>query len=309
MMRLLAPVMLLTWVGAALLLGELRWFRRPRLIDRLRPRVASGTTSPAGSPLVDDRSSTAALLDRLRRMAPIAERGGDRLASALGVAEPLAIRLLRVHSPLGPVEFRSRQVARSIASAALVVLLTLTVHVPVAFAALSGTGAALVCFLMIEQRLATRSEAWKRRIFLELPVMSEQLGMLLSAGHSLGQALTRIARRSDAAISLDLSVVVGRLQQGVEEAAALREWSDIAGVPALDRLLSVLALNREATDLGSLITVEARATSAEVHRELIEQLERRAQQVWIPVTVATLVPGVLFLAVPFLEAVRLFTTS
>ena len=97
--------------------------------------------------------------------------------------------------------------------------------------------------------------------------------------------------------------------EGVEEAAALREWSDIAGVPALDRLLSVLALNREATDLGSLITVEARATSAEVHRELIEQLERRAQQVWIPVTVATLVPGVLFLAVPFLEAVRLFTTS
>jgi hypothetical protein len=46
-----------------------------------------------------------------------------------------------------------------------------------------------------------------------------------------------------------------------------------------------------------------------VQRELIEQIERRAQQVWIPVTVATLVPGAVLLAVPFLEALRLFSTS
>jgi hypothetical protein len=31
--------------------------------------------------------------------------------------------------------------------------------------------------------------------------------------------------------------------------------------------------------------------------------------VWIPVTVATLVPGVLFLAVPFVAALQLFTGS
>jgi tight adherence protein C len=45
----------------------------------------------------------------------------------------------------------------------------------------------------------------------------------------------------------------------------------------------------------------------EVQRELIEAVERRGQQVWIPVTVATLVPGVLLMAVPFIEALRLFT--
>ena len=54
---------------------------------------------------------------------------------------------------------------------------------------------------------------------------------------------------------------------------------------------------------------EARTVRAEVHRELIETIERRGQQVWIPVTVATLVPGVLFLAVPFIEAMRLFTSG
>lgn len=45
--------------------------------------------------------------------------------------------------------------------------------------------------------------------------------------------------------------------------------------------------------------------SAEAHRELLADLERRSQQVWVPVTVATLLPGSLLLLVPFLDA-RLF---
>jgi hypothetical protein len=38
-------------------------------------------------------------------------------------------------------------------------------------------------------------------------------------------------------------------------------------------------------------------------------MERRSQQVWIPVTVATLVPGVIFLSIPFIEALRQFGGS
>jgi hypothetical protein len=34
-----------------------------------------------------------------------------------------------------------------------------------------------------------------------------------------------------------------------------------------------------------------------------------ARRVWIPVTVAALVPGVVFLAVPFIDALRLFAKS
>ena len=64
------------------------------------------------------------------------------------------------------------------------------------------------------------------------------------------------------------------------------------------RLVSVLSLNREAGDLGRLVADEARSIRREVQRELIAQIERRAQQVWIPVTVATLVPGAVLLAIP-----------
>jgi Flp pilus assembly protein TadB len=167
--------------------------------------------------------------------------------------------------------------------------------------------APLLTFLVIEQGVAAASSARQRRLFLELPVLAEQLAMLLSAGYSLGAALSRLATRGTGACAEDLRRVVGRLRQGLSESEAVREWADIAGVPALDRLVPVMALNREASDLGRLLADEARSIRRDVQRELVETMERRAQSVWIPVTVATLVPGVIFLAIPFLEALRLFS--
>jgi len=102
-------------------------------------------------------------------------------------------------------------------------------------------------------------------------------------------------------------LAVGSRSYEICSFAALREFAEIAAVPALDRLVSVLALNREASDLGALISNEARLSRREVHRDLIELLERRGQTVWIPVTVATLLPGVIFMAVPFVDAMRQIT--
>lgn len=301
MNRILLPVLMIIWIGASLLLGELRWFRRPQLADRIRPFL----------PLAAPRSP-ARTIEPVRwidHLAPFATLAGDRLSSAVGVAETLEVRLRRVHAAVEPRQFRLGQIGRSIAVGGCASLISMIIRLPMPVIAIVTSASTLLTFMIIEQVLSTRSKRWQRRVFLELPVVSEQLGMLLSAGSSMGQALTRISRRSDAAIALDLRIVVGRLQQGVDETIALREWAEVVCVPAVDRLLSVLALNREATDLGTLITEESRAARAEVHRELLELLERRAQQVWIPVTVATLVPGLLFLAVPFFEAIRLFTTT
>src|SRR5690606_12634098 len=107
----------------------------------------------------------------------------------------------------------------------------------------------------------------------------------------------------------DLTRVTGRIRQGLSETEALREWADLARVDAVDRLVHVLALNREASDLGRLISEEARSVRRDVQRQRVEQIERRGQQVWIPVTVATLLPGVIFLAVPFVQALSLFSGS
>jgi tight adherence protein C len=128
------------------------------------------------------------------------------------------------------------------------------------------------------------------------------VGMLLGAGYSLVAALDRVARRGSGAISADLHRVLRRIRHGVTEEDALREWSELADVPAVERFVAVLALNREASDLGRLIAEEARAIRRDVQRELVERMEKRGQQVWVPVTVATLLPGVVFIVIPFVSA-------
>lgn len=290
------------WVGATLLLSEVRWFSRVSLLDRLHPYAPGGVTPGPRALFLSVESFRDVI-------GPLCRVSGERLARALGVSEEMAIRLERIHSPLDVTAFRVRQLGWSAAAFGFGCLLTVALRPPMAAALLFIFGGAALAFLILEQQVASASEAWKRRLFLELPVISEQLAMLLSAGFSLGAALNRLADRGRGNAARDLARVCGRIRQGLSEIEALREWARLADVPAVDRLIPVLALNREAGDLGRLLSEEARAIRRDVQRELVETAERRGQQVWIVVTVAALLPGVLFLAIPFLAALRLFSGS
>ncbi len=301
-MRLALASAALLWAGVTLLLSRLRRVQRRPLADRLRPyapvRARQGRRSPTLS-----ASSFAEVIG------PLASRFGERMSRVLGVGEELAMRLERVHAPLDTTAFRVRQLGWSILGFTAGTVVAIVLALPASLAALFVLGLPVLAFLVVEQQLVGRSRRWQRRVFLELPVVSEQLGMLLAAGYSLGAALNRIAGRGHGACGTDLARVCGRIRQGLSEVDALREWAVVADVDALGRLVSVLGLNRDGGDLGRLIGEEARSIRGDVQRELVATMERRAQQVWIPVTVATLVPGVLFLAVPFIEAMRLFSGS
>lgn len=300
--RLVLLVGVSLFAGSTLLLSELRWFRRRPLVDRLAPYVPGGSSARRRGAVM-----SAASFGHV--VGPLAQALGERLARAFGVTEPLAVRLERVHAPMDVTAFRVRQLAWTVAGLVLAGVLAVGLGLGGPLALVFLLGGAVLAFLLVEQRLATESARWQRRIFLELPVVAEQLGMLLGAGYSLGSALSRLAARGTGACGRDLVRVTGRIRQGLTEVEALREWAAVADVEALRRLVGVLALNRQAGDLGRLIGDEARAIRRDVHRELVETIERRAQQVWIPVTVAALVPGVIFLAVPFIEALRLFSDT
>jgi len=240
---------------------------------------------------------------------PTARAVGERVAAVFGVNEQLARKLERVHSPLDVTAFRVRQLGWSVAGLGVGAVAAAAVWTRPALALVVLLAAPLLAFLVQEQQVSAASERWQRRVFLELPVVAEQLAMLLSAGYSLGAALSRLAERGRGCCAADLRRVVLRMRQGLSEVEALREWTAVVRVGALDRLVAVLALNQEAADLGRLLSAEARAVRQDVQRELVETMERRGQAVWIPVTVAALVPGVVFLAIPFLEALRLFSRS
>jgi len=290
------------WAGATLVLSEVRWFARRPLVERLRPYAPDASDTASRSGLLS--------LESFRDViGPLSRIIGERLSRLFGVTEELAVRLQRIHSTYDVTGFRIRQVGTATGALAAAGLVDVVVRpvLPIAFVLLLG--APLLAFLVLEQQVSARSSAWQRRVFLELPVVSEQLAMLLSAGFSLGAALNRLASRGRGACAEDLRRVMGRVRQGLTEVEALREWATLVRVDALDRLVPVLALNQEAADLGRLISDEARSIRKDVQRELIETMERRGQQVWIPVTVATLLPGVIFMAIPFIEALRLFSTG
>lgn len=287
------------WVGTALVLSELRWFARTSLTERLRPYAVGGASLGRRAGILSVESFRDAV-------GPLSRAIGERAARLAGVSEDLEVRLARVHAAVDATGFRVRQVGWSLAGLGMGALVAVALRLPPLAALAFLLGSPVVAFLVPEQRLAAASQRWQRRIFLELPVVAEQLALLLSAGWSLTAALNRLAARSAGASGRDLERVCWRMRQGLSEAEALREWARLADVPALDRLVPVLALNRDTSDLGRLVGEEARAIRRDVHRELIENVERRNQQVWIPVTVAALVPGAMFMAVPFVDALRAF---
>jgi tight adherence protein C len=301
MSRLAVVMAALAGLGTTLGLAELRWFRHSPLTERVAPYLPGSARHR--------RPSAISWVAFGEVVAPLAAASGDRLSRVFGVSEGLELRLERVHAPVTVAAFRMRQLTVALACLAGAGVVAVVLSVPAPVALLGLLGAPLLAFLVIEQQLARASTAWQEKVRGELPIVTEQLGMLLGAGYSLAGALNRLATRGSGACATDLVRVCGRLRQGLGEQDALAEWAHRVDVESLHRLVSVLALNRQATDLGRLISEEARSMRRDAQRRLIETIERRAQQVWIPVTVAALVPGVLFMVVPFIQAMRLFTAS
>lgn len=285
---------LLLWCGAALVLSGLGPIRRPTLRSRLRPHLGAGHDQP-GMPL-------------RRRLAPWSLVIGEHLGHALRVTEPLERRLRRVHHRLDPGAFRFRQLGH--ATAGLTVIGAVAAASPadvnpaVVFAAVLGTPIAV--FAVHEQRLGELDRRRTRQVTRELPTVAEQLGMLLASGRSVGAAIAHLGTRGRGPLAEDLRQVTRRVQQGVDERTALQEWADLRRSTGIAHLVGVLTLAGETADLDHLVEQESDAIRAEAHRGLLADLERRSQQVWVPVTVATLLPGSLLLLVPFLDALRLF---
>ena len=284
--------------GTACLLAGAPWFRDQPLAQRLRPYAGPRTVRhPPARGAVGVRQV----------LVPLARDLGARISRLVGVQDDLATRLERAGREPDTDAFRVRQLSRAALALVLAGGAAVLLRPPAALALVGVPGAPALSVLLHEQSLSRAAEARRRRLSAELPVIVEQLGLLVAAGYSIPGALSRLAERANGAVAEDLRRVLLRIRHGASEHAALAEWARSSSVDAVSRITSVLALHGETADLGLLISDEARSIRAEAHRELLEAIERRAQLVWIPVTVATLVPGLIFLAVPFTSAMAQVT--
>ena len=298
MIRLIAAASILLFIGTTLILSELRPFRHQTLAARVAPYLPGGRGN-VGRGLLSLETFG-------QLLGPLSEVVGSSAAKIFGVSEELPRRLRRVHSPLDETEFRLRQVGWAAGSAGFVIVIAIALSLPVGLAAAFVVIAPLLAFLVLEQQLAAESDQWKARTFQELPIIAEQIAMLLGSGFSLGAALQRVSERGTGVVAQDLAVVISRVRQGTSETTALSEWADTIDLEAVSRLVSILSLNKEAGDLGAMVAAEARNVRTESHRELLEAIEKKNQQVWIPVTLAALIPGVILMMIPFISALAAF---
>jgi len=303
-LRAIAGYGLALWIGATLVLSASARLRRRSLSARLHGHVvpAVGTSheleglakrhGPQHGPL-------ATLVDSFE---PVAAW----LARHCGIAEPPGRRLARLGLGSDTTRFRLSQLSGGLGTLIAGAALAATVGLGPFGSVLAMAGGPVIAVLVLESRLSTRSRRWQRQVERELPVIAEQMAMLVSAGYSTGAALSRLATRGRGVVPRSLVTIGARVNQGLSESDALTEWASLADVDAAHRLARVLARGAETPDLGRLLSAEARAIRRELARRSVADAERRNQAVWIPVTVAALVPGVIFLAVPFLNALRAF---
>src|SRR5690625_2519452 len=90
--------------GFTLLLGDLRWFARRSLVERLAPYLP-------GDAAAGTRTSVFSVASFTDMLGPLAELVGRRLARIFGVTEPLDRRLARAHADASCVDVRVRQLA------------------------------------------------------------------------------------------------------------------------------------------------------------------------------------------------------
>jgi tight adherence protein C len=223
-----------------------------------------------------------------------------------GAVSPITVRLARVHASEDAAGFRFRQGALLLIAGAIAAMAVIALAPPplLGVAVLLGGPAAAAAAPDIA--LAQRDSRWSAAVHHELPVVGEQLVALLRAGRSPVVALEQIAGRGSSPLRRDIARVVAAVHRGAGLETALSTWSALSDVDAVHRLVSVLSLHHRTPDLAQLVEAEVDATRAELHRDLLARIDRRAQQVWIPVTVAALVPGAIFLLIPFFDALRLF---
>lgn len=291
MSRLLIASGAMAAAGGAAALSVAPWFGRVSLHHRVGHYVV-GASSGAGP-----GHGPSPVITRL----PLAEWAtasipavlGDALACTHRSSEVERIRIVSLASAM--VTLAATAGALAVVSPGPVVGLVLLMALP----ALASTLPIL--------RVRSDAEKWRAAVGQALPELCERTAILMGTGRSLTAALHLSASSMSGPMGRDLALIDVRLACGHSLDEALTEWADRLRLPAVDRLVAVFALHGETPDLGRLISREADATRAAAHRDLLARIDRRAEQVWIPVTIAALVPGAIFLLLPFFAALNAFS--
>ena len=211
---------------------------------------------------------------------------GIRLSGLLGSSTTIARRLAQAGRDGGVDQFRARQLAWAIGGLLLgsVVLIGVTLagrFTPVAV--LVPLIAAVAGVVTCDALLQRAAKARRARLQDELPPVLEFLGLCLSAGESLLDALRRVGSIGTGELSRELSGVVLEAGTGSSLGEALGALSRRLELPAFSRAVDqlVAAIERGAP-LVHVLQAQAHDAREAARHELIERAGRSEILMLIP---------------------------
>lgn len=125
----------------------------------------------------------------------------------------------------------------------------------------------------------------------------QQVRLQLTGGNSLQKALASAGNAGNQ----DIENLQNLLRSGMDIESGSKLWLDDFQAPGKQRLADVWGTKTTTSEMLTLIEDLLQWLNSEQRFYLNSEIERRNQLVWIPVTVAVLLPGMIFIAIP-LEA-------
>ena len=299
-------LLLIAWRVAAL--------RRPRLAVRVLtdvrdvPQLGS-VWGPGGPPA---SGQPAPIVAAAGVFGPLLRATAQTVERVLGGGTTVRRRLARADLGIDLQEFRVQQTLWGLGAMS-------PVAVYAVLEALSDPGGALSTLLLCvvafaggvfarDSRLTAQVRTRERRILTEFAAVAELLALAVAAGEGPVAALDRVVRRSDGALSTDLSRVLAEVRTGEPVGSAFDRLAASTGLPLVSRFAQAVAVAVErGTPLADVLHAQAGDVREAGRRELIETAARREVLMMVPVVFLVLPVTVLFAFWPGLVGLSLAT--
>lgn len=195
----------------------------------------------------------------------------------------------RTFRPAGQV------ISSLLGAAAAIVLFPGEASVPIA-ALGAASGAALA---WLAQNWVSNRRRKHRTDEVDHAIVSllEQVHLKLVNGNSLNAALAS----AEGVANSDVALLQNLLRSGLDLETAASFWLEEFDTESKRRLTDLFLAKTTTSETLALLSALISQLKKEQRFSLVGEIERRNQLVWIPVTIAVLVPGMIFIAIP-LEA-------
>ncbi len=163
-----------------------------------------------------------------------------------------------------------------------------------------------VAMVIVELMLRYKSfTTLKRRIRYDQREFFEQLSQTLDEGRSFDMAFVTASEQVGGSWLEVFASAIKEIANGSELGAAVVPTATIFELSRLKLLMEMTRDVRLTSEIPQIVRSISTAIKDEIHREHLTTIEKRTQLVWIPVSIAVLIPGSLLLLIPLFNSLKL----